>query len=83
MCDPLTLALTALSAVSAKSAPKPPKAVIPAAPIKDADAETGAEVILGGDRDSDATKEEDDTLTKTTAGSGLNAGSKKTGVSIL
>lgn len=76
MCDP-TMILGAISLIGASKKAKPPPAAIPAAPVEDAKAETGADVVLGSDRDDPATATKNKTTktnTKTTAGSGLKAG---------
>lgn len=85
MCDPLTI-ITAISAVAggvqAANAPKPPGPK--AAPTADALDDTGADVVLGGDRTEDATTDDaatEATLTKQT-GSTIKT-SKKTGINIL
>jgi hypothetical protein len=88
MCDPISLLAmaTGLSGASA-AVTKPPAAKLPATPVQDAKAETGAEVSLGGDRASDAAaaanKLAKTSTAKKTGGSGLKAGSKSTGLSIL
>ena len=83
MCDPLTL-LAGIGAITGAKKQTPPPESAPAAPVEDAKAETGADVILGGELDSaTATKKK-----KTTGsgdkqgGSGLRTGNK-TGLSIL
>lgn len=89
MCDPFTLiagALGALGGATAGGGSAPPAAVLPAPDTQDAKAETGADIILGGERDED----EDGTstssttnTTKTTSSSGLSTASKSSGLSIL
>lgn len=87
MCDPGTIALIAGGLGLIGGSKGPPAAKIPALDTQDAKEETGAEIILGGDRASD---ENDLLKTKTpnvsskkTSASGLNVSKAKTGVSIL
>lgn len=84
MCDPATLALGLMGILGSKPQ-KPPAAAIPATAVQDAQEETGAEVILGGDRDVDAVEDAKikTTTSKKTSGSGLNTNAKATGISIL
>lgn len=78
MCDPLTL-LGGITSLIGNKKPKPPPA--PARAIEDAQAETGAEVVLGSEKNDDTTKTTNTATTKK-SGSALRT-DKNVGLSIL
>ncbi len=87
MCDPVSLALGAGSLLFGNKQKAPPAPELPALELQKATAETGADIILGGERDEDLEDENTNSalpsLTRKTKGSGLNTRSSRSGVNIL